>query len=156
MVEKPQIYLMPRCRDTIEDQLLYSDTRLEDIQQLTTKITSSHKVLINDICGMFHGDHPSQEVDNGEQLGGTFGCCGCTMSSTQYSDHIASIRAPQITLEERRRKVIAGPAGKERQNGGVQPFQQMSKDDQIRECKGQNLPTDGLLKPALQSQLTES
>ena len=34
MVEKPQIYLMARCRDTIEDQLLYSDTRLEDIQQL--------------------------------------------------------------------------------------------------------------------------
>ena len=31
----------------------------------------------------------------------------------------------------------------------------MSKDDMIRECKGQNLPTDGLLKPALQSQFRE-
>ena len=155
MVEKPQIYLIARCRDTIEDQLLYSDTRLEDIQQLTTKIISSHNVFINEICRMFHGDHPSQEVESGEQLGGNFGCCGCTMSSTQYSDHVASLRAPQITLEERRKKVIAGPAGKERRNGGVQPFQQMSKDDLIRECKGQNLPTDGLLKPALQSQLRE-
>ena len=155
MVEKPQIYLMARCRDTIEDQLLYSDTRLEDIQQLSTKITSSQKVFINDICRMFHGDHPSQEVETGEQLGGNFGCCGCTMSSTQYSDHIASLRALQITLEERRKKVIAGPAGKEKRNGGVQPFQQMSKDDMIRECKGRNLPTDGLLKPALQSQLRE-
>ena len=155
MVEKPQIYLMARCRDTIEDQLLYSDTRLEDIQQLTTKITSSHKVFITEICRMFHGDHPSQEVESGEQLGGNYGCCGCTMSSTQYFDHIASLRAPQITLEERRKKVIAGPAGKERRNGGVQPFQQMSKDDMIRECKGRNLPTDGLLKPALQSQLRE-
>ena len=37
----------------------------------------------------------------------------------------------------------------------MQPFQQMSKDDMIRECKGRNLPTDGLLKPALQSQLRE-
>jgi len=100
MVEKPQIYLMARCRDTIEDQLLYSDTRLEDIQQLSTKITSSHKVFINDICRMFHGDHPSQEVESGEQLGANFGCCGCTMSSTQYYDHIASLRAPQINLEE--------------------------------------------------------
>ena len=155
MVEKPQIYLMARCRDTIEDQLLYSDTRLEDIQQLTAKITSSHKVFITEICRMFHGDHPSQEVESGEQLGGNYGCCGCTISSTQYFDHIASLRAPQITLEERRKKVIAGPAGKERRNGGVQPFQQMSKDDMIRECKGRNLPTDGLLKPALQSQLRE-
>ena len=155
MVEKPQIYLMARCRDTIEDQLLYSDTRLEDIQHLTTKITSSHNIFITDICRLFHGDHPSQEVESGEQVGGTFGCCGCTLSSAQYSDHIASVRAPQITLEERRRKVIAGPAGKERRNGGVQPFQKMSKDDLIRECKGRNLQTDGLLKPALQSQLRE-
>jgi len=37
MVEKPQIYLMARSRDTIEDQLLYSNTHLEDIKQLTTK-----------------------------------------------------------------------------------------------------------------------
>ena len=134
---------------------LFSDTPLEDIQQLTTKITSSHDVFITEICRMFHGDHPSQEVESGEQLGGNYGCCGCIMSSTQYFDHIASLRAPQITLEERRKKVIAGPAGKERRNGGVQPFQQMSKDDLIRECKGRNLPTDGLLKPALQNQLRE-
>ena len=155
MVEKPQIYLIARCRDTIEDQLLYSDTRLEDIQQLTTKITSSRNVFINEMCRMFHGDYPSQDVESGKQLGGNFGSCGCTVSSTQYSDHVASLRAPQITLEERRKKVIAGPAGKERRNGGVQPFQQMSKDDLIRECKGRNLPTGGLLKPALQSQLRE-
>ena len=88
-------------------------------------------------------------------MGGNYGCCGCTMSSTQYFDHIASLRAPQITLEERRKKVIAGPAGKERRNGGVQPFQQMSKDDMIRKSKGRNLPTDGLLKPALENQLRE-
>lgn len=31
LVEKPQMYLMARCRDTLEDQLLYSDTHLEDI-----------------------------------------------------------------------------------------------------------------------------
>jgi len=77
------------------------------------------------------------------------------MSSAQYSDHIVSLRAPQITLEDRRKKGIAGLVGKESRNGGVQPFQRMSKDDMIRECKGQNLPKDGLLKPALQSQLRE-
>ena len=112
-------------------------------------------VFITEICWMFHGDHPSQEVESGEQLGGNYGCCGCTVSSTQYSDHIASLRASQITLEEQRKKFIAGLAGNERRNGGMQPFQQMSKDDMITECKGRNLPTDGLLKPALQSQLRE-
>lgn len=112
-------------------------------------------MFINDICRIFHGDRPLQEVENGEQLGGHFGCCGCIMSSAQYYDHIVSLRAPQITLEERRKKVIAGLVGKESRNGGVHPFQRMSKDDMIRERKGQNLPTDGLLKPALQSQLRE-
>ena len=155
MVEKPQIYLLARCRDTTEDQLLYSDTRLDDIQQLTTEITSSHKVPIKDICRMFHGDHPSQEVESGEQIGGNFGCCGCTGAAALYYDHVASLRAPQITLEERRRKVTSGAAGRERRNGGVNPFQNMSKDELIRECKSRNLPTEGLLKPALQSHLRE-
>ena len=30
LVEKPHIYIMARYRDTIEDQLLYSETRLEE------------------------------------------------------------------------------------------------------------------------------
>ena len=155
MVEKPQMYLMARCRDTLEDQLLYSDTRLEDIQQLALEIISSYKVPIQDICRMFHGDHPSQEVESGEQIGGNYGCCGCTGASVQYIDHVASLRAPQITLDERRKKVIAGPAGRERRNGGINPFHQMSKDELIRECRGRQLQSDGLLKPALLGNLRE-
>ena len=87
MVEKPQIYLTTRCRNTTEDQLLSSDTHLDDIQQLTTEITSSHNVPIKDICKIFHGDHPSQDVESGQQIGGNFGCCACTAASAQYFDH---------------------------------------------------------------------
>ena len=155
MVGKPQMYLMARCRDTLEEQLLYSDTRLEDIQQLALEIISSYKVPIQDICRMFHGDHPSREVESGEQIGGNYGCCGCTGASVQYIDHVASLRAPQITLDERRKKVIAGPAGRERRNGGITPFHQMSKDELIRECRGRQLQSDGLLKPALLGNLRE-
>ena len=155
LVEKPQIFLLARCRDTTEDQLLYSETRLDDIQQFDMEITSSHNIPVKDVCRMFHGDHPAQEVECGEQNGGHYGCCGCTGASAAYIDHVASIRAPHVTLEERRKKVLAGPAGRERRNGGVSPFQQMTKDDLIKECRGRNLPTDGLLKPSLYSQLRE-
>jgi len=155
LVEKPQMYLMARCRDTLEDQLLYSDTCLEDIQQLNLEITSSHKVPIQDICRMFHGDHPSQEVESGEQIGGNYGCCGCTGASVQYINHAASLRAPQITLDERRKKGMAGPAGRERRNGGINPFHQMSKDELIQECRGRHIQSVGLLKPALLSNLRE-
>lgn len=73
-----------------------------------------------------------------------------------YTDHTASLRAPIITLEERRQKVSAGPAGRDRRNGGVHPFKNMTKDNMIRECRGRHLPSEeGLLKPALEAQLKE-
>ena len=66
------------------------------------------------------------------------------------------MRAPKEgDIRREKKKVIAGPAGKERRNGGVSPFQHMTKDDLIKECRGRNLPTDGLLKPSLYSQLRE-
>ena len=34
LVQKPHIYIIAKCRDVIEDQLLYSETRLEDINEL--------------------------------------------------------------------------------------------------------------------------
>ena len=33
LVQKPHIYIMAKCRDTTEDQMLYSETRLEDINE---------------------------------------------------------------------------------------------------------------------------
>lgn len=100
---------------------------------------------------MFHGDYPSQEVESGEQIGGNYGCCGCTGASVQYNDHVASLRPPQITLEERGKKVTAGLAGRGRRNGGINPLHQMSKDELIQECRGRHLQSLGLLKPALLS-----
>ena len=128
-----------------------------------------NKASIRDARRFFHGDHPSQEVETGEQIGGGYGCCGWTGTSANYMNHIGSLRAPHITLEERKNKVLTGPAGMERRNGGVHPFKHMSKEELngvhpfkhmskeglIRECKGRHLPTDGLLKPALETQLRE-
>ena len=155
LVEKPHIYIMARCRDTTEDQLMYSETRLEDVRQLDIQLLSRQNARIKDVCRFFHGDQPSQEVEAGEQIGGGYGCCGCTGASTNYINHVGSLRAPHITLEERRKKVLEGPAGREKRNGGVHPFKYMSKEDLVWECKGRHLPTDGLLKPALEAQLKE-
>lgn len=92
LMEKPQIYLLARYRDTLRISCC-----TEDIQQVTAKIDSSHNVPITGICLLFPGDHPAQEVESGEQIGGNVSSCGCTTSSAQYPDHIA----PQQTREER-------------------------------------------------------
>lgn len=152
LVEKPYIYIMARCRDTTEDQLMYSETRLEDVRQLDIQLVSSQNARIKDVCRFFHGDHPSQEVETGEHIGGGYGCCGCTGVSANYINHVGSLTAPHITLEERRKKVLEGPAGRERRNGGVRPFKHMNKEELVKECKGRHLPTDGLLKPVLEAQ----
>ena len=55
LVQKTHIYIMAKCRDTIEDQLLYSETRLEDINELKNQLLSSQKVSTKDICRFFHG-----------------------------------------------------------------------------------------------------
>ena len=55
LVQKPYIYIMAKWRDTIEDQLLYSENRLEDLNELKTQLLSSQKVSTKDICRFFHG-----------------------------------------------------------------------------------------------------
>ena len=55
LVQKPYIYIMAKWRDTIEDQLLYSETRLEDLNELKNQLLSSQKVSTKDICRFFHG-----------------------------------------------------------------------------------------------------
>ena len=59
LVQKPHIYIIAKCRDVIEDQLLYSETRLEDINELENQLLSSQKVSIKDICRFFHGTESS-------------------------------------------------------------------------------------------------
>ena len=42
------------------------------------------KASIRDVCIFFHCDQPSKEVKTGEQIGGGYGCCGCTGASANY------------------------------------------------------------------------
>ena len=52
-VEAPQWYIFARCPST-DQQLMYSDTRMEDIQELSTPIISD-SIIIQDIAKIFKG-----------------------------------------------------------------------------------------------------
>ena len=77
IVQEPHVYILARCRDTVVDQLCYIDGRVEDLAQLADKITSSQNVNITDKMRFFHGDHPAQAVEIGQQEGGQFPCSYC-------------------------------------------------------------------------------
>ena len=52
-------------------------------------------------------------------------------------------------------KVLRGPAGARRKNGGIHPFQKLKKDELINECHWRGLPAGDLLKKDLEANLKE-
>ena len=52
-------------------------------------------------------------------------------------------------------KVLRGPAGARRKNGGIHPFQKLKKDELINECHWRGLPAGDLLKKDFEANLKE-
>ena len=52
-------------------------------------------------------------------------------------------------------KVLRGPAGARRKNGGIHPFQKLKKHELINECHWRGLPAGELLKKDLEANLKE-
>lgn len=85
LVEDPQVYMLARCRDTLIDKLMYSETRLEDILSVDKPINDEkHGVVIRDVVKFFSGDHPELQTESGQQIGGNFPCNGCQVPAHQF------------------------------------------------------------------------
>ena len=78
IIEKPAVYLLGRARDTVRDKLSFIDTRMEDIEELSTKLKFRNWTEITDVMRFFSGDHPELCTEKGQQEGGHFPCAGCT------------------------------------------------------------------------------
>lgn len=105
IVESPHIYILARCSDSVADQMAYSETRMEDIREMSTsKIVSSHGAEVVDKPKFFHGDHPATQLEGGGSIGGQYGCM-CETQSARFDDIAYSFRAAFLSLEERQLKV---------------------------------------------------
>ena len=105
IIEKPAVYLLARARDTVQDKLSYIDTRMEDIQELSTKLKFRNQTEITDVMRFFSGDHPELCTEKGQQEGGHFPCAGCTCKASSFMDIEYAYRQQYETLEECRKKV---------------------------------------------------
>ena len=105
IVERPRLYILARSRDTVTDKLAYVETRMEDIDELQTKLKSGQDMYIEDIMRFFNSDHPEQCYERGQQEGGERPCAGCHGRASLFYDLTASFRADQTTLEQVRQKV---------------------------------------------------
>ena len=146
VVERPQVYVLGRCGSSEVDQLAYINTRKACLQSMNIKITTSNGVEITDVMRFFHGDGPQQQFEAGEQKGGNAGCASCSGDATKYKDLAVSLSKPHLTLSERLRKVLQGPAGKNKRNAGLKPFKDLRLEELRSECRARGLETDGQKK----------
>ena len=70
-VEKPVMYLLARCRAD-DSQFMYSNTRMEDMIDLSNSLTVKDDINIYDKCRFFKGDGPACQHEAGQQKGGHF------------------------------------------------------------------------------------
>ena len=112
IIERPHLYILGRCGSKEIEQLAYVDTRQECLDQLPHHVETSKGEKVNDVVRFFHGDGPEQQFESGEQRGGNAGCSACSGDARRYRDLTYSFRCPLLSLADRERIVLAGPAGR--------------------------------------------
>ena len=104
-VEKPQLYILARCPSN-DQQLMYIDTRLEDIKDLSSAIDTNDGISIYDEMRFFKGDGPAAQLEAGQQKGGDFPCWQCPVNAKRFNDLAHTFNLQNLSLEERRSKVM--------------------------------------------------
>ena len=99
-----------------------------------------------DIVRFFHGDGPQQQFEAGEQKGGNAGCASCSGDARMYKDLAVSFSRPHLTLSERLKNVLQGPAGKNKRNAGLKPFKDLRLEELRDECRARGLESKGQKK----------
>lgn len=124
IVETPSIYIFGHCHDSIAEKLTYIEERLKDVQEMTEPL----KIEVNEVqdtLRFFHGDHPEIQFESGNLHGGNFPClCGCKAKNFTNLENVYTHKI--LSQEQRRQKVIAGPAG--RKMKVIAPFQDLPID----------------------------
>ena len=78
IVERPSLYINERCPSN-DQQLLYSDIRLEDISLLRENLKTSDGIPTRDKMRILKGDSPARQFKAGRQKGFSFFCCSCSI-----------------------------------------------------------------------------
>ena len=76
MIETPKVYIFGRIHGSTSITV-YSQTRMEDIEELKKPLEIDNGVEIYDIMRLFKGDGPSCQVEAGQQKGGNYFCWIC-------------------------------------------------------------------------------
>lgn len=99
--EKPHIYIPGRSIGKEVEQLGYSKTRCQCLDELQNNLLTSKGCPVTEIMRFLHTSGPQQQFESGEQRGGNNG----------YHDLTYYLRSPHLSLADHIKIVRAGPAG---------------------------------------------
>ena len=155
-VEKPEIYIIGRCKSSDVEQLAYVETRCDCLGEMANHIEVSPGVPVTDVMRFFKGDGPAVAFETGLQKGGHFFCsiCGVHAVMCDELDHV--FRCKHISLHDKQNLVLGGPLGKK--NSLAQkpkPLQGLKKEELQVELEGRGTVKDAtrMLKPDLEKEL---
>lgn len=112
-----------------KEQFTYTETRLRDLENVK-EVKNIHPIL-----RVFTGDNPARQFESGQQRGGKFSCV-CGVPTSEHNNFITCYTTEPLTLEERRKHVVAAWRGMAKMSTGVvNPFQGLKKDDILLELE---------------------
>lgn len=138
---------------TDKDQLMYTQARLTDIQDLENG-TMVENIRYKDILRVFSGDGPARQLEAGQKRGGNYGCL-CGVPSKEHMNFQTCWQTLGLSLEDRRQTIIQGQQWHNLENGNINPFANLKKEEIIEELESRGIDTYKKQKPALQENLNE-
>ncbi|XP_035663701.1 uncharacterized protein LOC118407344 [Branchiostoma floridae] len=127
-VEQPHVYLIARSGSSDAEQLLYAQTRRDDLPSLSFPVTTPDGREFKDVLRFFKGDNPSRQFEMGQQRGG-FHPCLCPADS-RMMDSPSACNDPVMTIQDRQQFLLEGPITSQKASSSLpEPFSQMSKEE---------------------------
>ncbi|XP_065672107.1 uncharacterized protein LOC136089935 [Hydra vulgaris] len=130
-VEKPYLYILGRCPSN-DQQLLYSDDRINDILQLSNPLEFKGTPIL-DVARIFKGDNPAAQLEAGHQKGGNYFCWACNMHADLSNNISISLSFPYTSLQNRIDHINASNTSQLAVNQGKTKLYSFLKKDQIEQ-----------------------
>ena len=152
-VEKPHLYILGQSGSSIEEQMKFVKTRQDDLKLIRQTITTDERIEVVDEMRFMNGDNPSVQFESGNQHGGHKGCSGCDGDLNLSYDLEYMSRRKYLTLEERKKLVVAGREGKK---GKLHPFKELNVHTLRAELTARGIAdVNNLTKPDLTQTLNK-
>ena len=151
IVERPEVHIIARSGSADVEQMAYSECHTECTLELGKSVETCSGTAITDVVRFFHGDHPAQQFEAGNNHGGNYPCVSCSTHKTQFDDLSYSFRQPAIALEDRQQFMLQGSVWR---TGGTRPFDNLSKADIKRELQAR-VCNKSIIRPPSAASLEE-